>query len=163
LETKEVWGEQPLFPTVEYVDSYNANGGLFDIYLGAETFIDSNSWYNAWFHLRYPLDNIDFKVFRNGEDIPINYLLTYDWGDYYLELWDQQPPASYTLRTVAREYQTLSTETILEYDFKLNDDGSISKAPVITNIDVKDLTLNNTLEKPKVDIEFQLWNETAIQ
>jgi hypothetical protein len=34
---------------------------------------------------------------------------------------------------------------------------------VITNIDVKDLTLNNTLEKPKVDIEFQLWNETATQ
>ena len=165
LETKEVWGEQPLFPTVKYVDSYHAGDGRYDIYLGAETFTDSNSWYNTWFHSRYPLDDIDFKVFRDGEEIPINYWSIYNWwwGDYYLELWDQEPQAQYTLKTIAYEYQTLSTKTILEYDFRLNEDGSISRAPVITNIDVKDLTLNNTLEKPKVDVEFQLWNETAIQ
>jgi hypothetical protein len=165
LETKEVWGEQPLFPTVKYVHSYDVGGGRFDIYLGAETFTDSNYWYNRWFHSRYPLDRIDVRILRDGVEIPIDWLDVWYWfwGDYYIRLSGQQPPASYTLRTVARENQTLSTETILEYDFKLNDDGSISKAPVVTNIDVKDLTLNNTLEKPKVDIEFQLWNETAIQ
>jgi hypothetical protein len=163
-ETKEVWGEQPLYPPVTYVTSKDAGGGRFNIFLGAVTFADS-SYYYPWFHARYPLDSIDVKVFKAGVEIPIDWLYVYYWwwGDYYLELRNQQPEATYTLRTVADEYQTLSRRTILEYDFKLNSDGSISRAPIVTNIDVKDLSLNNTLERPRVNIKFQLWNETAIQ
>jgi subtilisin family serine protease len=164
LETKEVWGEQPLYPPVTFVTSKDAGGGRFDISLGAVTFADS-SYYYPWFHARYPLDSIDVKVFKAGVEIPLDWLYVYYWmwGDYYLELRNQQPEATYTLRTVADEYQTLSRRTILEYDFKLNSDGSISRAPVVTNIDVKDLSLNNTLEKPSVEIRFHLRNETALQ
>jgi hypothetical protein len=97
-------------------------------------------------------------------EIPIDYWSIWwcFWGDYYLGLWSQTP-AKYTLKTTAYENQPLSTRTVIEYDFRLNSDGSISRAPVVTNIDVKDLSLNNTLERPRVDIKFQLWNETAIQ
>jgi subtilisin family serine protease len=164
-ETKEVWGEQPLFPTVKFVDSWDAGSGRFDIILGAETFADSNYYYVKWlFHSRCPLDNINFKVYRDGVEIPIDYWSIWwcYWGDYYLGLWSQTP-AKYTLKTTAYENQPLSTKTVIEYDFRLNSDGSISRAPVVTNIDVKDLSLNNTLERPRVDIRFQLWNETAIQ
>jgi len=160
LETREVWGEQPLFPTVRYVVSEPA-GDIYDIYLGAETFTDS--YYYEWFHSRYPLDAIDVKIFKDGGEIPINRLYVYTRGDYHLGVLFQRPPARYTLKTTAYEFQSFSTKTILEYDFTLNDDGSISKAPVITNIDVKGLTLNNTLEKPKVDITFQLVNWTGVQ
>jgi hypothetical protein len=162
-ETKEVWGEQPLYPPVTYVTSRDAGGGRFDISLGAVTFADS-SYYYPWFHARYPLNSIDVKVFKAGVEIPIDWLSVFYWmwGDYYLELRNQQPEATYTLKTVADEYQTLSRRTILEYDFKLNNDGSISRAPVVTNIDVKDLTSNNTLEKPSVNISFQLRNWTNI-
>jgi subtilisin family serine protease len=161
-ETKEVWGEQPLFPTVKFVDSWDADSGRFDIILGAETFADS--YHVQWFHSRCPLDNINFKVYRDGVEIPIDYWSIWwcFWGDYYLGLWSQTP-AKYTLKTTAYENQPLSTRTVIEYDFRLNSDGSISRAPVVTNIDVKDLSLNNTLERPRVDIKFQLWNETAIQ
>jgi subtilisin family serine protease len=164
LETKEVWGEQPLFPTVKFVDSWDAGSGRFDIILGAETFADSNYYHVQWFHSRCPLDNINFKVYRDGVEIPIDYWSIWwcFWGDYYLGLWSQTP-AKYTLKTTAYENQPLSTRTVIEYDFRLNSDGSISRAPVVTNIDVKDLSLNNTLERPRVDIKFQLWNETAIQ
>jgi hypothetical protein len=163
-ETKEVWGEQPLFPTVKFVNSMNVGSGRFDIILGAETFADSNYYYVQWFHSRCPLDNINFKVYRDGVEIPINYWSIWwcFWGDYYLGLWSQTP-AKYTLKTTAYENQPLSTRTVIEYDFRLKSDGSISRAPVVTNIDVKDLSLNNTLERPRVDIKFQLWNETAIQ
>jgi hypothetical protein len=158
IETKEVWGEQPLFPTVKYVYSYDAGSGQFNIYLGAETFTDSNYHYNTWFHSRYPLDEIDVKILKDRVEIPIDWLNIFKkyWGDYYLKLLYQQPPASYTLRTVAYEDQTLSTETILEYDFRLNSDGSISRAPVIADIDVKDLTLNNTLDSRYIRVNYTL-------
>jgi len=165
IETKEVWGEQPLFPTVKYVYSYDAGSGQFNIHLGAETFTDSNYWYNTWFHSRYPLDEIDVKILRDGVEIPIDrlYIFKKYWGDYYLKLLYQQPPASYTLRTIAYEGQTLSTETILEYDFRLNSDGSISRAPIIADIDVKDLTLNNTLDNRYIRVKYKLVKpETSI-
>jgi len=163
-ETKEVWGEQPLFPTVKFVNSWDVGSGRFDIFLGAETFADSNYYYVQWFHSRCPLDNINFKVYRDGVEIPIDYWSIWwcYWGDYYLGLWSQTP-AKYTLKTTAYENQPLSTKTVIEYDFRLKNDGSVSRAPLVTNIDVKDLSLNNTLERPRVDIKFQLWNETAIQ
>jgi subtilisin family serine protease len=163
-ETKEVWGEQPLFPTVKFVNSWDVGSGRFDIFLGAETFADSNYYYVQWFHSRCPLDNINFKVYRDGVEIPIDYWNIWwcYWGDYYLGLWSQTP-AKYTLKTTAYENQPLSTKTVIEYDFRLKNDGSVSRAPLVTNIDVKDLSLNNTLERPRVDIKFQLWNETAIQ
>jgi hypothetical protein len=163
-ETKEVWGEQPLFPTVKFVNSWDVGSGRFDIFLGAETFADSNYYYVQWFHSRCPLDNINFKVYRDGVEIPIDYWSIWwcYWGDYYLGLWSQTP-AKYTLKTTAYENQPLSTKTVIEYDFRLKNDGSVSRAPLVTDIDVKDLSLNNTLERPRVDIKFQLWNETAIQ
>jgi subtilisin family serine protease len=167
LKTREVWGEQPLYPSVTGVASEDAGGGRFNIFLGAVTFADSpaGSIHYPWFHARYPLDSIDVKVFKAGVEIPIDklYVFYWVWGDYYLELRNQQPVAIYTLRTVADEYQALSRRTILEYDFKLNSDGSISRAPVVTNIDVKDLSLNNTLRNPRVEIRFQLWGETALK
>jgi hypothetical protein len=162
LETREVWGEQPLFPTVTDFDSWGVGDGKFNILLRAETLADSHYLFIAWFHRRYPLDWWEFKVFRDGEEIPTKWWVS-GQGYYYLYLWDQQPPAKYTLKTMAYENQPLSTRTVLEYDFRLNYDGDILSAPVVQNIDVKDLSLNNTLERPSVDIRFQLLNLTAIQ
>ena len=162
---REVWGEQPLFPTVKSVYADSRGNGTYDIWIGAETFTDSNYRYMPWFHSRYPLDLIEVKVFRDGVEIPIDRLYVYYryWGDYYLALFNQTSPAKYVLKTWAFEDQSLSTETLLEYEFNLNSDGSISGAPVVTNVDVKGLTLNNTLEKPAVHIEFTLHNYTNIQ
>jgi hypothetical protein len=162
LKTREVWGEQPLFPTVTDFDSWGVGDGKFNILLRAETLADSHYWFIAWFHRRYPLDWWEFKVFRDGEEIPTKWWVS-GQGYYYLYLWDQQPPAKYTLKTMAYENQPLSTRTVIEYDFRLKSDGSISRAPVVTNIDVKDLSLNNTLSNPRVEIRFQLWGETALK
>jgi subtilisin family serine protease len=161
LETIEVWGEQPLFPTIEYVNSIYWSGYAY-IYLDAWTFYDSYKHY-PWAHPRYPLDAIDVKIFRDGEEIPIDVVDYGDWGDYFIELAEQVPPAKYTLKVKAYEYQTLSTETRLEYDFFLNSDGSLYGAPVIMNIDVKDLTLNNTVQKLGIVTLFQLHSWADIQ
>ncbi|RLF07669.1 MAG: hypothetical protein DRJ60_02180, partial [Thermoprotei archaeon] len=59
--------------------------------------------------------------------------------------------------------RSLSTNTSLVYEFQLNSDGTVTSGPLIENIDVKDLTLNSTLDKPTVNIIFRLYNESDIQ
>ena len=159
---KEVWGEQSLFPTINYV----VFSSFFETYIlvGMETFTDSNAYYSNVFHSRYPLDDINIGIYKNGIPVQFDwYCFWYFWGDCYIWIEDQIPPAKYLLRTRAYEGQPLSSETVLEYEFMLNEDGSISEAPKLVDINVKDLDLNNTIGKPVVNIEFTLINETAIQ
>jgi len=164
-EMREMWGEQPLFQTVKYVYSYDRGDGTYDIYLGAETFTDF--YYYNTFHARYPLDELYIELYRDGQLVPREeyyaYAFYWWWGDYYIRLYNQTPPAKYALNVTAREYQTLTTETRLYYEFKLNSDGTILRAPTLTNIDIQGLTLNNTLNKPAVNVIFELYNQSNIQ
>jgi len=155
--TKEVWGEQPLFPTVKGI-YFATDGAYYHIFIEAEAFVDSNYYYQNFFHEREPIDDIEIEVYKDGEPISFEF-----WGSYSIHIKDPTFPAKYFLRTKAYANQILSTETILEYEFILNDDGSILSAPRLIDIDVKDLGLNNTLVKPVIIIEFTLLNDSAMR
>jgi len=161
----EIWGEQPLFQTVKYVWSFARGDGTYDIFLGAESFADSNHEYRNVFHARYPLDELYVELYRDGTPIPREeyniYIWWRFWGDYYITLYSQRP-AKFALKATARERQTLTTETRLYYEFELSPDGEVTWAPRLVNLDVRGLTLNNTLEKPTVEVVFELYNQSKV-
>ena len=157
----EIWANNPLLPaSIAYFQ--NTDGGNVTTFWG---YAFSNPTVTALngYQSRSGDQSLTIKVLEDEAEVSPDYVHTSSYsGFFYIEFYDILNGTRYKIEVNASADATLSTETRLTFE-AIVAGADVIQSPMISKLNVIDSTLNNTIEKPVVNIVFQLYNESKIK